>query len=371
MADGPRSTRRLALLAVGLSALLVTAGCSGAIGGLGGDGGSDGPQLDSVPASAEYVAYVDAAGMASDESLRAVANAALEARSEYDDDAPEDVDAMLEQTESDSGLDPEKVESVTVFGKSAEDPMAGDGRAAMILSASYTEDELVSAMESKDGELTESTYGDTTLYSYESDEFDESTLAVLGDGEFVLGDRSAVENALDVRAGDADELGGDLKSTFQNTRDDGYVRFAMAVPSDDLPSEDVAGDAPLDASTLQTVEYVSMSFATGGGNVTTTMHLVSASESDAEQTYDLVDGAVSLYASMGSEEAADALDAVSVEQDGDTVTVTHSDTVENVESLVKTMYGAGPSMSGASDSSTESDSNSAAVAPVTAAATPA
>jgi len=363
MSDSPPSTRRLALLAVGLSALLVTAGCAGSIGGLG-ESGDGGAHLDSVPASAEYVAYVDAAGMASDESLRSIANTALDARSEHDDDAPADVDAMFEEAESDSGLDPSKVEAVTAFGTAAESPMAGDESSAMVLSTSYSEDDLVAAMEAEDAELTEETYSDTTLYAYEGGEEYEGVLAVLGDGTFAVGDRSEVEAVVDVRAGDADALGGDLAAAFEDT-DDGYVRFAMATPSDDA-SEDVASEAPMDASALENVSFVSGSFATGDGNVTSTVNLVTASESDAEQTYELVDGALSLYASMGDGEARDALDAVSVEQDGESVTVTHTDTVENVEAHVEALYGFGAASDSMSGSASESNSTSASVATVAA-----
>jgi len=370
MSGSPRSTRRLALLAVGLSALLVTAGCAGGLGGLGADGdGSSGPHVDSVPASAEYVSYVDAAGMASDESLRSIANAALNASSEADDDAPSDVDAAFEEAEDDSGLDPTKVESVTAFGASPENPMEGEGSSAMVLSTSYTEDELVSAMEAEDAERSEETHGDTTLYAYEGDEDYEGVLAVLGDGTFALGDRSTVESVVDVRAGDADALGGDLKAAFENT-DDGYVRFAMATPSrEDVSSGDqVVGGTQMDVSALENVSHVSGSFATGDGNVTTTVNLVAASESDAEQLYDLVDGALSLYSSMGeqSSETQAALDAVSVEQDGEAVTVTHTDTVENVESQVETLYGFGAASASATGSASASNSTSASLTAVAA-----
>lgn len=372
MKGSPRSTYRLALLAVGLSALLVTAGCAGSLGELGANDASAGSaELGSVPASAEYVGYVDAAGMADDEALRSIANTAMEARNaeQNSTDEPTDVDAMFEEAESDSGLDPEKVEEVTAFGTAADDPMAESGASAMILSASYTEDELVSAMDSSDAEVTEGTYSNTTVYDYESDadyQNAESVVAVLGDGEFALGDRSAVESVIDVRAGDAEALDGDLKTTFENTDGDSYVRMAMATPTDRLADEEAADSAPLDMSALNTVEYVSMAFGTGNGNVTTTLNMVAASDSDAEQTYELVDGAVSLYAGMGSEELQDGLGAISVEQNGDTVTVTHSDTVENIESLVEKMYDSEMGMGGGADSSYGSESNSAAVSPVTA-----
>jgi len=362
MSGSPRSKRRLALLAVGLSALLVTAGCTGSIGGLGTSGDGGGAHLDSVPASAEYVGYVDAAGMASDESLRSIANTALDARGEYDNDAPADVDAMFEEAENGSGLDPSKVDTVTAFGTTPENPMEGDGSSAMVLSTSYTEDELVAAMEAQDAELTEETYGDTTLYALEGDEEYDGVLAVLGDGTFAVGDRSVVESVVDVRAGDADALSGDLKAAFEDT-DDGYVRFAMATPSDEASAE-VASQAPMDASALENVSFVSGSFATGDGNLTSTVNLVAASESDAEQTYELVDGALSLYSSMGDGEAQDALDAVSVEQDGETVTVTHTDTVENVEAHVEALYGFGAASASVSGSASDSNTTSASVATV-------
>jgi|AntRauMinimDraft_4_1070384.scaffolds.fasta_scaffold00025_103 hypothetical protein len=367
MSGSPRSKRRLALLAVGLFALLVTAGCAGSIGGLGADGDSGGAHLDSVPASAEYVGYVDAAGMASDESLRSIANTALDARSEYDDDAPADVDAMFEQAENDSGLDPSKVEDVTAFGTTPENPMESDGTSTMVLSTSYSEDDLVAAMEEEGAELAEETYGDTTLYVYEGDESYEGVLAVLGDGTFAVGDRSGVESVVDVRAGDADALGGDLKAAFEDT-DDGYVRFAMATPSDGEAAGEVASQAPMDASVLDNISFVSGSFATGDGNLTSTVNLVAASESDAEQTYDFVDGALSLYSGMGEgdSEAQAVLDAVSVEQDGDTVAVTHTDTVENVETYVEGLYGFGAASSSVSGSASGSNSTSASLATVTA-----
>lgn len=352
------------LAAVGLSALLVTAGCAGSIAGLGADGDAAGPHLDSVPASAEYVAYVDAAGMASDESLRSIANAALDARTEYDDDAPADVDAVFEAAENDSGLDPTKVEAVTAFGTTPENPMTDEASAAMVLATSYSEADLVAAMENQGAEFSEETYGDATLYVSERGSDYERVLAVLGDGEFAVGDRSTVERVVDVRAGDADALGGDLKGAFEDTTD-GYVRFAMAAPSGDA-SEAVASQAPMDASALQSVEYVSGSFATGDGNVTTTVSLVAASESDAQQTYDLVDGVLSLYSSMDEGEFQDALDGVSVEQDGDTVTVAHTDTVENVESQVEALYGFGAGSASVSGSASASNSTSASIAPVAA-----
>lgn len=363
MTDSPRSTRRLALLAVGLAALVATAGCAGSIGGLGGgDGGGDagdGPRLDSVPASAESVAYVDVGGMRDDESLRSIANTALDARSEVDPDAPADVEALFDRAGDESGLDPGGVVALTAYdtghGGEAE---PGEGSSATLLSTSYSESDVVDAVENRtneadyDVELTEETYGDTTLYAFETDTDDgdreyDGVLAVLGDGEFAVGDRSAVEGVVDVRNGDEEAVGGDLRAAFEDTDADGYVRAAMALDDRQVaPGEDgtpAVGGTELNASAVQSVEYVSTSFATGDGNVTTTVNLHTGSSGDAEQLYELADGALALYSNVGDSEAQSALSAVSVDRSGSTVTVAHSDTVEAVESHVETLYGVAPS----------------------------
>ncbi|WP_232701834.1 hypothetical protein [Halobacterium wangiae] len=357
MTASPRLRGRQALLAVALAAMLVTAGCTGILDS-GGDGAGSGAQLDSVPNDAEFVGYVDASGMVGDDSLRSLANTALETQAETSPyyEGPESVSEMLDEAEAESGLSPEKFNDVTFFGTSGDQVATNAEQAGMIVTTEFSAEELVSSMEDEGTELTEETYGDTTVYTYGYE--NQNALAVLGDGTFALGDVAAVESVVDVRAGDADALAGDLRSAYENT-DDGYVRFAMNVPQEDIPSEELGEGSPIDTSAFNTVRFVSGSFSTSGDSVTANVNMVSESSDDASRTADLVDGALSLYSGVGNEEIRTTLEKISVSQNGDTTTVSFTDSVENLEDLVETMYtmntGASASASGSASASNSSD----------------
>jgi len=107
MTGSPRLRGRKALLAVALAAMLVTAGCTGILGS-GGESGGSGAQLDSVPANAEFVGYVDASGMVGDDSLRTLANTALETQAQTSQyyEGPESVSEMLDTLEEESDSTP-------------------------------------------------------------------------------------------------------------------------------------------------------------------------------------------------------------------------------------------------------------------------
>lgn len=343
---------RQALLAVALAAMLATAGCSGIL--TGGDGGSaGGAQLDSVPNDATMVGYVDAAGMVGDDSLRELANTAFTAQNENSEfySGPTSVDEWLEQLENDSGLDPTKVQDMTFFGTPGENVPTNAEQAGMILRTDFSEDELVAAMEESGSELSEETYADTTLYTYGYE--GQNALASLGDGTFAVGDRSAVQSVLDVDAGDADALSGDLRTRFKNT-DSGYVRFAASVPQDQVPTEQLGQGSPVNTSSFNTVEYVTGSMATSGDEVSTQVNLVSSSSDDASRINDVIDGALSIYSGAGNEEIRKTLENVEVSQDGDTVTVSFSDNVDDLSDRIEALY----TMSGsASVSGSASGSN--------------
>jgi len=350
--------QRQVVLAVALSAMLVTAGCSGILGS-GGDGGSSGAQLDSVPSNAEFVGYVDASGMVSDDSLVSLANTALEARAESSPyyEGPTSVSEMLDQFENESGLSPEKFHDVTFFGTTQDSTGTGTDTAGMIVTSEFSGDEIVSSMEESGTELTEESYAGTTVYTYGYD--NQNAVAALGDGTFALGDTEAVKNVLNVDAGEADALTGDLRQAYENT-DVGYVRFAVDVPQDQIPSEQLGANSPLDTSAFNTVKFVTGSFATSGDSVTSKVNMVSESADDASRTADLVDGALSIYSGVGNEEIRSTMEKISVEQNDDTTTVSFTDSVENLEEVLKAMYsmdtGSSASESGSSTETAEAAS---------------
>jgi hypothetical protein len=353
---------RKAALAVAFAALVATSGCSGI---LGSDSSADGgAKLDSVPADAQMVGFVDIDGAVADDSLRSLANTFFETRSENSQyySGPESVSEMLDQAENESGLDPSKVHDLTFFGSAeASTGMSGE-QAGMILTSEYSEDELVSAMREEGTELSESTYKETTLYTYGYE--GNSALAVLGDGTFALGDTAAVESVVDVRAGDTDAISGDLRANYENTRD-GYVRFAMNVPQEKVPADRIGAGSPVNTSAFNTVQFVSGSFYTSGEEVSMEIDLTSEDESSATRTHDVIDGGISLYSGMVDGELRTALEKLSVSQNGDTVTVSYTNTVSELEELIES-YGAkmsGSASASHSGSSTATNSASASDSP--------
>lgn len=357
-------SKRKAVVALALAALVATAGCTSFLGGDDGSGGD--AKLDSVPADAQMVGYVDVDGAVGDDSLRSLTNTLLETQAENAeyDPGPASVPELLDEFENESGLDPAGVHDVTYFASTDTDaPMAGES-AGMILTSEYSEDELVSAMREDGSELSETTYGETTLYTYGYE--GSSALAVLGDGTFALGDRSSVESVVDVRAGDTDALNGELRTTYENTRD-GYARFAMDVPQEDVPADQIGAGSPVDTSAFNTVQFVSGSFYTSGDEVGLEVDLTSEDESSASRTYDVVDGAIGMYSGMVEDELRATLEKLTVSQDGDTVTVSYTNTVSDLEEQIESYNAtlAGSDSASGSESASESTDDRVSVASLT------
>lgn len=353
---------RRTLLAIALSVMLATAGCSGV---LDGDGDSSGgAQLDSVPSDASMVGYVDAAGMVGDDSLRELANAAFEAQDENSEfyEGPTSVEEWLDQIQNQSDLDPTKVRDLTFFATEGDNVPTNAEQAGAIVNTEFTIDELTTAMEDSGTEFSVESHQDTDVYTYGFD--NQNALAALGDGTFAIGDTDAVYGILDVDAGDESAVSGDLRTQFENT-DDGYVRFAMDVPQDQVPTDQIGQGSPVNTSAFNTVEYVSGSFTTSGDSVTTQVNLVSGSSDDADRINDVVDGALSLYSGVGSDDIRETLESIEVEQDGATVSVSFSETVDTLTERIDALYsmnaGASGSASGLASSSQSASDDGASM----------
>lgn len=336
------SSRRRLALALALAALIATAGCADFLGSGGDASSSEAANLDSVPDAATVVTYVDVDEMAGDDSLRSVANTALEAQAAQSEYAsgPASVSGVLAAFENQTGLSPTKVDDVTFFGTVPEAGSDGAGTAetqqsGMIVSAAFSESELVAALQESGYQPTEQSYEGTTMYTYGLD--GQRALAVLGDGTFAMGNVAAVESVVDVRTGNAEALQGELRERFTST-DDGYVRFAASVPQDQLPVGELQTDAPVDPSTLNTVQYVTGSLSTSGDTVTATVNLVDATTNSATRTHDLVQGGLAYYEGTVPEHVRPALEAVTVEQHGNTVTVSVSEDATRIEEIITTLY---------------------------------
>lgn len=333
-------------LAVALTVLLVaSAGCSGLLGG-DGAAGSEGAKLDSVPEQADAIAYIDVDGLLEADQHRRLANTVFDSFANASDayDGPENATEAITEAQNSSGVDITEIDDVTTFSASSQ---SGEYSGA-IIETSLSESAFVSATaENRPYNFTETSYNGQTLYEpTEVPRFETPTyIGVLADGVFVTGTEDAVKDAIDTTVGDADQIGGDVLAAYEETAD-GYVRFASAVPQDQLPTEAANRSVPVDTRVFESVTMVSGSHTAEGESVGLTVKLQTATEADASDVRDATDGAVSLASAyVSDEQAQDQLRNIEVTKEGTVVTIDYSAEVTALQDLIRTyiqQFGAAP-----------------------------
>jgi hypothetical protein len=329
-----RGNRWLVVLVAGT--LVATAGCSGALPGLGGGGGGETlpPAADAVPADVDAVVTVDADGLATDETLRRLA----ESLPEDESTDVTDGDSFSEQTD----LNLSEVDRAVVFARypeqGATDPV---GYSAAVVDAGWSTEAVVDgARNGTEGGLEETTYAETTLYRPTGETDDDSWLAILEDGQYVVGSENAVKDAVDVANGDGESMSGELRSQFEATPEEGYVRFAATVPQDRVPADRLGRGTQFNTSAFNGVEMVSGAHYVEGENVSVQFSMDTGSGSDAEDVANVIDGALRVYeGTAGNETVQNLVDNVTVSRSDGVVTVTAENRVDDLETLAEMLAG--------------------------------
>lgn len=324
------------IIAVMLTALLVTAaGCGGL---LGDDGGpSEGARLDSVPEKADAIFYMDVEGTLESDAHRTLANTVFEEFANVSEsyDGPANVDEAQEDAENESGVNAGDIQEVTGFSASTE---SGEYSGA-IVESSLSESEFVSAQaENQEYNFTEGEYNGHTFYSpsSEPDVGNESFIGVLEDGVYVTGTEQAVRDVIDTVEGEIDPISGEVRSAYEDTRE-GLVRFASAVPQDEIPTDAANGSVPINTQVFASVSLVSGSHYTDDDTVGLNLHMETDSESSAADVRDATDGAVSLASAyLTNEQAQDQLRKINVTSEGPTVTIEYGSSVSSLQELIRT-----------------------------------
>jgi hypothetical protein len=239
----PRQRSRRSLLRTAVASSTVgllgsLAGCGGRSGG-GSAEGDESARIDTVPTGADAVLGVDVAALLDDDALREELNRYL-ARGP----GPSSVATVLAGAGNETGLDPGAVRELVAFGTADGSPPTGS-----VLWTDWSRTDLFEAVESRSEGGTEATYGERTLLTGVGET--DAAIGALGDGVFAAGARATVEAVVDCRQGDADPVGGEVRTAYTSARE-GHVRFGFDVPVDRIP-EDAAG--PFDATPLQELTY--------------------------------------------------------------------------------------------------------------------
>jgi hypothetical protein len=336
--DGSRPAlpRLRTVLAITLTAvLLVSAGCTGVLGG--DSAGSDGARLENVPSQSDAVFYADVNGLLDSEAHTTLANTIFAEFANVSDsyDGPTDVDDALNETENSSGVDITEIDAVTGFSSSTE----SDEYSGAIVETSLSESAFVSAQsETQAYNFSEGEYNGYTFYTpSEEPAFGDATyIGILEDGVYVTGTEAAVKDTIDTEAGDVDAISGEISDAYSET-DDGYIRWASAVPQDQVPTNQSNESVPVNTEVFSAVELVSGSHSAVPDTVSLSVNMMTNSGSAAEDVKDATDGAVSLASAyVEDDQAQENLRQINVTSDGTTVSVSYENSTSSIQDLIRT-----------------------------------
>lgn len=296
---------------------------------------------DQVPADVDAVIYVDG-DIVTDDATKTAMNTMLQQSPSSEVDSYDD---LLAQAENESDLDLKKFNEMIAFSKAPNGSTTGvatspstDYTGAIIYSE-WSEDAFVNTTTTDAMvEYTETEYNGHTLHKPASQpEFGSADwIGVLDDGTFVVGTEQAVKDTIDVTEGNHDTFSGTLRSEYDSLND-GYVKFAVDVPQDQLSEDDFANPgSQLNTNVYANTDMVTGVYFTESESVTLRTHLIATDESAASDIKDVTDGGISLArGSLTNETVKNTLDAITVEQDGSKVTVEYEASVDRITALIR------------------------------------
>lgn len=318
-------------------------GCS-SVPGLG-DGGSGGSAeaLDVIPADVTAVAYMDVGGMLEDEAVERLMNTLLELAAEEEGyTGPTTTAEWIQQIQDQADLDPKEMGEAITFGTAPdisgmETPAPTDQYGGMWFTAGWSEDELVGTISENVAQFEEGEYASHTVYEPPSG-LDQSWLGVIEEGEFVLGTEDAIKETIDVADGDMDSVGSDLRDAYSSLRS-GLFKVATTVPEDKLPEESTnTGGVEVDPARIAQVESGATVAYHDGDQVGMEAAMTAEDSNAAEDVRDILAGArATAENTVASDELAAELDAISVEQDGESVTISYENATDAAVELLGTI----------------------------------
>lgn len=335
-----RSFLRASAELASVAAVGSAAGCMDAVPFVGGGG-----QVNAVPADANGVLYADLDTIRNDDGVQKVANAYYSAVAEYDYyDGPESFEAALEDFEDNTDLDPSEAHEVVSFaGYGGEYGLLDGEHSAVIVTADWSADDVTDTVGGDNVEFDEDTRAGKTIYEPSEDYF--SWVGVLKDGQYVVGQEDAVEDAIDAQTGNDDGLEDELQNGYSSTRS-APVRYASVVPDpgeyDTVPESYGRGESAVDLGVLEDVQTLGGSIYRNGETYAIEATLAADDSDTASNLADIMEGAIAVYRdNTYSETAKELADDLAVSQSGSSVTISFERTLSELTELVEENVGPG------------------------------
>ena len=329
------------------SAIMVIGVAAAACGGNGGSSDSLIPQRATLVGSIDIGQFLDTFGLGLEQASQLLSSGPLGEIEGFGDIFD------LEQFRSE-GLFSD-VSRADIFGEVSD---AEDAEYfGALLHGNFDETALIAEIESVSGRgLEQRVYKGSNVYS-PADGMDRFELSVLDNSIFALGIGGAINDIIDIRAGDTDPASGPLMDTI-NDLGGGIFGFALKVPQDiadetDLGSIPGFGDLPISLDFVSALNIVGL----GGNLKDDSLDLVVTMDftdrEAAESLEGFISGIVSLASSFLSDpRTSELLDGLETDRDGSLLTI-------NVRIPVADLAGLFGDLTSAT--STESSSASASV----------
>lgn len=189
------------------------------------DGPTENAVLDTVPPKADFVAHTNAATLLENSEFRTAIDQQLanQSGSGYGS-----LSELLDDVQTTTGIDFRQVEDMTGFWGATD---TSTNYAAMVVQTPADESTVRQRLTDEGVVESESEYRGRPLYLLRSEAFIwDLYLSHLGDGEYVLGTRQEIEDVVDVREGDLDTVGSDVRDAYLQSADE-LVRWGFTVPS--------------------------------------------------------------------------------------------------------------------------------------------
>ena len=305
-------------LAAGIMLLGVAAACGG------GDGGSSGPdslvpQRASVVGSLAVAQALDAFDLDLDQFSEMFSSG-----SPGEKEGPEGFNTLFNIDQFRSGGLFGDISRADIFGEITD----GDDVEyfAVLLHGSFDEDSLIAKLESVFGhDLAQRVYKGAIVYS-PADDADEFALSVLDSSTFVMGIGGAINDVIDIKAGDADPASGALMDTF-NDLSGGLFGFALKVPQDiadeaDLGSIPGLGDLPISLDFISALDIVGLGGDLDDGSLDLVVTMDFTDEKAAESLEAFISGIVTLASGFLSDpRTSGILGGLEIDRDGSRLTI--------------------------------------------------
>ena len=172
------------------------------------------------------------------------------------------LDETLREAGEESGIDFKAIEEIVLFFMEvsfSQELDIEDLEGGIFFKGTYDRERVLSALKREEGPLDSTTYKGEELYTSEED----SALVFLEEELLVLGSPAGVRAVLDVRAGDADAVSGELRDSFREMGSP-LAKVSILFPEGALEEaleegETGFGEFPIDLSIFTQIRSIGLS----------------------------------------------------------------------------------------------------------------